>query len=200
MKKDIENDIKFYKTVESLKNVTRFKHFVPLHESVSAHSHAATLLALDLITKYELNVNLDKVIKMLLVHDLPEAGMEYDFPADKLNANEHLKKEKLNLETKKIEYLSENFNKPYLKNLINEFNEKQTIEALFANFVDKLEASIHIISNNCNGFNCKQDYEFIINYIAKYSKPFPEVKSLVTAIQQEVMQIYFNKTGEKFNN
>ena len=71
---NIKNLIKFFLHIENLKTVKRkgwiIKSKVKEVESVAEHSYAATSIAM--IISDLVGLNTEKVMKMMLIHDLPE--------------------------------------------------------------------------------------------------------------------------------
>ncbi len=183
-------DLEFYKMLEGIKKVTRYQPFKELQENVAGHCYMTIVLAFDIMNKYNLKLNKEHVLEMLLYHDLPEIGMTFDFPADVVARTENMQAKKAELEQAKVENISETYSRKQIKKLFIEFETKKTREALFANLMDKLEAAIHIATNKCSGFKCNEDYEFIINYFAVYAKHFPELNKLISAVRNNLQQLY----------
>lgn len=187
-----KNHLEYYKFLQGLKTVNRYKPFKGLQEKVAGHVYMTIMLANDIMDNYNLNLNKDLVLKLLMYHDLAEIGMSYDFPADVTSRSEDSKKQKKALEIAKIDNMSKQFKRPQIKTLFDNFDNLQTREALFANLVDKLEASIHILTNKCAGFKCNDDYEFILHYAERYISHFPELKPLLNTMVKELNKFYTN--------
>lgn len=121
-----------------------------------------------------------------MFHDLAEAGMKFDIEAPNSAGNANIKQLKHIEEVNKISAISEKFKKPYIIKFFNEFEEKQTREALFANLVDKIEAQNHMIQNKCKDLQVLEDYNFIINFADKYVLHFPELNGVVEQLKQKL--------------
>lgn len=105
---------------------------VPNPESVTDHSFRTSVMALLLAKKFNLNV--DKCVKMALVHDLAENLTGDITPHDNI-----LKEEKYKLEKRAIEELFKNINDNEIVKLWYEYEEGETLEAKFVSNLDKIE-------------------------------------------------------------
>ncbi|CAL7960847.1 putative hydrolases of HD superfamily [Gammaproteobacteria bacterium] len=129
-------------------------------ESVAEHSWQMSLLAILLYQYLEHDVDLEKVLKMIIVHDIVEAETG-DIPF----FEQGLRKEnKFNSERKAIEkikmMLSNNIgNEIYL--LWYEFEANQTTEAKFVKALDQLEVQIQ---HNLAMFDTWQEIEYKLVY------------------------------------
>ena len=103
-------------------------------ESVADHSYS--MLVIGMILSDLENYNTEKILKMIILHDLAESVIGDFTPEQKL------KKEKMDLENKTIhEILSnlpENLQVQYVK-LWKEFQKNESPESKFVHQVDKLE-------------------------------------------------------------
>ena len=191
-------DLQYYLKLEGLKHVTRYEPFKELHENVAGHIYMTTMLANDIMEKHDLKVDKAKVINLLLIHDLAELGMDFDYPGTVLAENPQLQVLKEQQEKHKIENISKTFSRPHLKVLFDEFESCTTPESKFANFIDKLESSIYILSNKCVGFYDSKNFEFVLNYITEYRKLAPELYDFTEILKTEIQKCYdeFKKTRQ----
>ena len=185
-----EKDIEFYKTIEGLKKVTRYKPIPQLHENVACHAYMTIFLAYDIMQTYDMNLDKGKVIDLLLIHDLPELGMEFDIPATEIAESEKVKFDKKQLESAKVKDLSERFDRGYIKVLFEEFEHKNSNEAKFANFIDKFESAVNVVTNRCAGFKTNDDFEFIIKRAEAHLNDFPQLKPLVFSVQEQIKKLH----------
>ena len=145
----IPSFIEFHKKAEKLKIATRHSWLTDAsrQESVAEHSWMLTLLALLLSDQIDTRVDLLKVLKMLIVHDLAEA-VTGDIPAHEVSARQDHKQE---AERSAFKSLVENLSEEKSREIIGlweEFEERKTPEAQFANSLDKVEAVMqHNISD-----------------------------------------------------
>jgi putative hydrolases of HD superfamily len=177
---EYEDIIDFVRELERLKDTTRTawtKESRP--ESVAEHSWRLALFALSLEDYFE-DTDLNKVMRMCLVHDMGEA-YEGDISA-KIEEN---KQNKFNREEAALFRLTtalpENIRQRFLA-LWREYNNGETKEAKLAKALDKMETIIqHNQGNNPGGF----DYEFNLEYGKEYAFFNPVVRTLREIIDKE---------------
>ena len=157
-----ENVVRFYVLTNKLKNVIRtgwkkWKVKKERLESVAEHIFGTQMLAIAINSEYDYDINLTKVIYMLAIHELEEIYI------GDLTMFQVSKEEKRRLGKQAVkDVLSGLINKDELESLINEFEEKQTKEAKFAYFCDKLECDLQsklYDEENCVDLNNQQDNE-----------------------------------------
>ena len=136
----MNNIYKYFSEINKLNNIVRtgwIRRNVGLkrRESVSEHIFTMALLSLATIDKYKLNLDVEKVLKMVLIHELGEIDV-----GDIALPNEEQLKEKyigeLNCVTRICDVLKES----WMLDLWKEFEEKKTPEADFVYKMDKLQA------------------------------------------------------------
>lgn len=145
MEHNLKSSIEFYIMATKIKNKLRSgwndEHWnisCERRESVAEHVYGTCILAISLYPYYDTKINLDKVLKMLIIHELSENLIQDFTPAENIS-----KEEKLKLEHEAIlKVIGEFVNKNELIDLILEFDECKTPEARFAFQCDKLEADI----------------------------------------------------------
>ncbi|MDD8017040.1 MAG: HD domain-containing protein [Bacteroidota bacterium] len=113
-------------------------------ESVAEHTWRMTLMAILLQPKLDKRLNFEKLLKMIVIHDIVEieAG---DTPVPRMVGNEVLKKLKQTKELKAIENIRTHFGNETgeeIFSLWNEFEARETYEAKVAFALDKLEVQI----------------------------------------------------------
>lgn len=107
-------------------------------ESIAEHVYGTCVLAICIDSEFECHIDLNKVIKMLVIHELGEVVIGDITPFDNVS-----KEEKLKIEHEAIiKVIGDLAKKDELISLISEFDEKKTREAIFAYHCDKLEADI----------------------------------------------------------
>ncbi len=104
-------------------------------ENSAEHSWQVALLALVFADFSNEKVDILKVLKMLLIHDLPEAICG-DVPLYAENRHEAAEKEK-DAANKVFSMLSDSMNEEF-QNLWNEFNARETPEAKFGACIDRI--------------------------------------------------------------
>lgn len=159
-KNKLKNDVlKLYFQYNHMKNIYRqgwLTHLVGMEhekktESIADHSYSVAMLALIIIEKYKLDLNMEKCLKLALTHELGEI-YEGDHVAYSIDNNEKHK-----LELQAIDKLLNPISfENDIKELWLEYDEIKTKEAKFIKQVDKLEC---IIQGCCYNLNSKYIYE-----------------------------------------
>lgn len=140
--KKAENVIKYYVLCNKLKNLVRTgwidwgvkKERV---ESVAEHIYSTQMLAIAMKSEYNYDIDLEKVILMLAIHEIEEITIG-DMTQFQIS---HEEKEKLGHEAV-AKTLSLLLDKEELKSIIYEFDERKTKESKFAFYCDKLDADL----------------------------------------------------------
>lgn len=125
-------------------------------ESVAEHIYGTCILAISIDSEFELNVDIYKVITMLVLHEIEEIKIGDLTPFDKIT-----KEEKRKIGKKAVEEILSNLDKKvqYIE-LIEEFENMQTKESIFAKMCDKLETDIQCklyCEENCIDINKKEN-------------------------------------------
>lgn len=137
-----EHVIRYYVLCNKLKSVIRtgWKDWhvnAERIESVAEHIYGVQMLAIAIQSEYQYNIDLNKVIMMLAVHELEEILI------GDLTQFQISKAEKIIIGHKAVEdVLGDLLYKDEIKNLILEFDERKSSEALFAHYCDKLECDL----------------------------------------------------------
>ena len=137
-----ENVINFYCLCNKLKNVIRTGWTVwnvdrDRLESVAEHVYGVQMLALAMYSEYKYDLDIMKVLYMLSVHEIEEIVIG---DLTQFQISNEKKKEIGHEAVSKV--LNGLVLKGSIKNLIEEFDEKKTKEAMFAFYCDKLECDI----------------------------------------------------------
>jgi len=144
MKDNIKNVIHFYTLCNKLKDTIRKG---PLTwnanreriESVAEHVYGVQMLAISIYYQFKYDLDLNKVIYMLAIHELEEIEL------GDLAFYETTKEDKLEKGKKATDYILKNLlGKEEIDKLLDEYNERKTKEAIFAYHCDKLECDIQM--------------------------------------------------------
>ena len=137
-----KNVIEFYVLCNKLKDVVRtgweiwgVNRF--RIESVAEHIYGAQMLAIAMWSEFKYDIDIAKVLTMLAVHEVEEIVIG-DLTQWQITKDEKLIKGKEAV--RKV--FSKLGNAKKFEDLIDEFNAKQTKEAKFAYFCDKLECDL----------------------------------------------------------
>lgn len=161
----IENILKFYLLVSQLKDKIRSGWKVwnierDRVESVAEHIYGTCMLAIAIDSEFELDIDIYKVVMILVIHEIEEIKIGDLTPFDKVT-----KEEKRNLGKKAVEeILASLTDKAKYIDLIEEFEKMETKEAKFAKMCDKLEANIQCkiyCEENCLDIN-KKENEYLL--------------------------------------
>ncbi|PFG07606.1 HD domain-containing protein [Bacillus sp. es.034] len=145
MKTNLVNILELIKLGEKLKTEMRHSWLSNgRQESVAEHTWRVSLMAMLIEPYLTEKVDLEKLLKMIIIHDLVEAEAG-DIPAFDTMHDQAAKEQKAFNERKVIEKIRDmlgNALGDVLYDLWHEFEEKETYEAKVANALDKLEAQI----------------------------------------------------------
>lgn len=131
---------KYFKEINKLNTIVRtgwLNRNVPLErlESVSEHIFTMALVSLATIDKYKLKLDVEKVLKMILIHELGEIDV-----GDIALPTGNQIKEKYDGELKGVKRICSVLNEQWMLDLWLEFEEKKSEEASFVYKMDKLQA------------------------------------------------------------
>ncbi len=135
----MDNLLRFYILNNKLKKMLRqgwqdVKISADRLESVSEHIYGCLVLAICINDEFDMKMNMEYILKMLIFHELEEIVIGDVSAIDK----EYYDKKKFGDEAVKrvVKGLVKG---EEIENLIKEFNERKTKEAKFAYYIDKLE-------------------------------------------------------------
>lgn len=172
---------------ERLKDTTRHCYTKNgRHESVAEHSWMMTLMAFFMKDEFP-EVDMDKVIKMCIIHDLGEA-FTGDIPAfDKTAKNEQAEEELL---YSWVNTLPENYAAEMIA-LYNEMAKRETIEAKIYKAIDSLEA---LIQHNISDLSTWIPKEYELN--KTYADDRVAFSAYLKELRDEVRKDTLKKLGE----
>jgi putative hydrolase of HD superfamily len=140
-----DNILDFYLLATKLKTVVRSgwneNHWnikAERLESIAEHVYGTCILAIAINSEFPHNIDINKVIKMLVLHEIGEAIIGDITPTDGITPEE---KERMEHEAM-AEVLSSLEEKDELLKLLLEFDAHETNESIFAARIDKMEADI----------------------------------------------------------
>jgi putative hydrolase of HD superfamily len=162
---DLSRQIEFIKEVDKLKYILRKTKLFNSNrnENDAEHSWHLSVMAIVLAGHANFKVDLLKVIKMLLIHDIVEidAGDTFIYDTQKNHENTAQEREA----ARRIFGILPEHQAEELIAIWEEFEEQQTNEAKFARAMDRLEPLLQNTSNNGGTWN-----EFGVNYDKVYNK------------------------------
>ncbi|MHC2990301.1 HAD family hydrolase [Pontibacter sp. HJ8] len=150
-------------------------------ESVAEHTWRMSLMAILLEPYLEHPVDMTRLLKMIILHDLVEAEAG-DIPAFNL-VDENIKLRKQQREQQAIENLRQQLSASTgqeLYELWHEFEEKETYEAKVANALDKLEVRIqHNHADISTWIEIEQEFVFLMGNHTNFDKGLEEFRILI---------------------
>ena len=137
-----KNVLTFYALCNKLKDIVRtgWKDWGVNRfrvESIAEHIYGVQMLAIAMWSEYKYNINIEKVLTMIAVHEVEEIVI------GDITCFQMSKDEKNKLGHKAVADIFKNLsNAEKIENLIYELDEQKTPEAKFAYYCDKLECDI----------------------------------------------------------
>lgn len=187
--------LRLMEIAENLKNNTRHSWTsTGRHESVAEHSFRLCFMALFLKDEFP-DADMDKVIRMCIVHDIGEA-FTGDIPAFEKTGEDEKKEEDV------VNCFTESLPEPYrteFEELFEEMNALESIEAKIYKALDKMEAVIQHNEADISTW-LPLEYELQINYGEREVAFSPYMRELKTAANEEtrrkIEEEGRNKKGE----
>jgi len=162
---DLSRQIEFIKEVDKLKYILRKTKLINSNrnENDAEHSWHLSLMAVVLADHANFEIDLLKVIKMLLIHDIVEidAGDTFIYDTQKNHENTEQEREA----ARRIFGILPDHQAEELMAIWEEFEGQQTNEAKFARAMDRLEPLLQNTSNNGGTWS-----EFGVTYDKVYNK------------------------------
>lgn len=156
------------------------------HESVAEHSWLMTLMAFFMRDEFP-EADMDKVIRMCIIHDLGEA-FTGDIPTfDKTEANE---KTEETLLYEWLETLPENY-KAEMTALYEEMAKRETIESKIYKAIDSLEA---LVQHNISDLSTWIPREYELN--KTYADDKVAFSEYLKELREEIRKDTLKKIGE----
>lgn len=140
----ILKQLNFIAEIDKLKSVLRRTKLIDQtkHENAAEHSWHITIMAIVLSQYATHDIDILKVLKMLLVHDLVEINAGDTYCYDKVSIKKQKSIEEKSAE--KIFKILPNDQAVLFRNLWNEFENRKTAESKFANSIDRLQPFLNI--------------------------------------------------------
>ena len=174
-------------TAERLKDTTRHCYTTKgRHESVAEHSWMAALMAFFLRDEFP-DADMDKVMRMCIIHDLGEC-FTGDIPTfDKTAAHEEREE---NLLTAWVNTLPQPY-RDEMTALYAEMDARQTVEAKIYKAIDNLEA---VIQHNLSDISTWIPHEYQLNQT--YGTDKAAFSPYLTALREELKKDTLQKIEE----
>ena len=186
----LNEKINFTVLIDKMKKIDRRTKIIGVdrRETDAEHSFSIALMAY-VFRDYAKDVNLEKTMLMLLVHDLVEIYAGDTFAYD-VEGNKTKKDREEQASIKVFSELGEDGE--YLRALWHEFDAIETPEAKFANAMDRAQPIINNIYNDGGTWN-----EFHVKWsqLMKRMRPIKEFNSEIFEYLVENAKPYFSRNG-----
>lgn len=151
--------------MKDLKRTGWLKRKVPNSESVADHSFGVALITYLMCPE---NLDLEKCLKMALIHDLAETITGDFTPCDKVDP-----KTKSENEVNALKRIANQLNKPEIVDLFIEYEKMESEESKFVNQMDKLEC---VLQSNFYQKNREFSYDKNLGYDSLFDEFFDTAK------------------------
>lgn len=135
-------------------------------ESVAEHIYGTLILAIAIDSEYDIDLNMEKILKMLTLHELEEILMPDYTVRSNITTDQKLDKGRESV--KKV--INGLLKEQEIEDLLNEFNEKKTKEAVFCYHIDKLECDFQAKLYDLEGVFDKEEAKKDLEYYGERSK------------------------------
>lgn len=198
MKKNkMENAVRFYILATQLKYKIRSgwdNHHWNIKgrkESVAEHIYGTCILAISIYSEFNPDVDLSKVLKMLVLHEIGEVVIGDITPYDNITLEEKFK-----IEHDAIAKIVDGMAmQDEIISLLNEFDGHETKESVFAFYCDKLEANLQskvYQDKGCHHSLNDQNNNKIMNS--------EKIKNIIASGAQTPFDVWYKSDKEIFKN
>ena len=196
--KKLENQLNFIIEIDKVKSIIRKSKLFDgsRFENDAEHSWTICIMALLLKEYSNITLNIEKVISMLLIHDIVEIDTGdtflYSDKRDTIHTDEKTAAER-------IFGLLEKEQKEYFLNMWNEFEERKTNEAKFAAIFDRLEPLLQ--NYILEGYTWKK-YNITYEMVIEKNKHIQEASDVIWAfvlklLEKAVEKGYIKKENQR---
>ncbi|EKE22230.1 MAG: hypothetical protein ACD_7C00018G0003 [uncultured bacterium] len=189
---NLEKIFDFLEVAEKLKSTLRYnKTTSGRQESTAEHSWRLALMIFMLADELKLEIDINRAVKIALVHDLAEA-LTGDIDAILIAEGKISKEEKEIQEARAVEKIQQTLPALVGKEITalqNEYNENKTREAKFVKALDKIETLTQLAES---GYKIYDKPEFIANYADKAVGEFPELLETLKIVKRK-LKVEFEK-------
>lgn len=181
----LKKEIDFIVEIDKMKSIFRRTSLIngSRKENDAEHSWHLSLMTMLLSEYADKDIDVSKVIKMVLVHDLVEIYAGDTFCYDKVGNSDKSERE-LKSADKLFSMLPEEKGK-MLRELWEEFEEMKTNEAIFANSMDRLEP--FLVNYNTGGGTWKE-HNISKEQVYKRSEPIKNSSEQLWKFTQDLIE------------
>jgi len=204
---DIEQELNLATKLKAIKKLERFRgqygwRDYPQpnwYESVADHSWRLAILVLLLAPKLSKPLNVERALRIALVHDIPEMLTGDHAPISDQGTGEDTHAFNQGLETQKHEeektaaasifaQLPSEQGKIFYE-LCIEYMENSSFEARVVRALDKVEATLQVLEQS-EGHLYPDQFAFCTKYCRKYANVDPTIHALTEALIQRIQAAY----------
>lgn len=190
MNKKLNQDLEFLIEIDKMKNVYRAIKICSQDrlENDAEHSFHVALMAMTLSSYAQEDIDLLKVLKMLLIHDLVEIDAGDTFAYDQKGYETKFEREQKAAD-RIYGLLNEDKEKEF-RNLYDEFENMETQEAQFANFIDRFQP---ILLNYLNGGGTWKEHHIKKEQVEARIAPFQKTSPALYDFTCSIIDEYFDR-------
>ena len=206
MKNKYESAMRFYLLATLLKYAirsgwddTHWNVNKDLRERTGAHIYGTCILAIALASEFELNIDLNKVLKMLILHEIGEVLIGDITPADGISPEEKMRIEHEAI----IKIVGDLTSKDEIISLLFEFDDRKTPEAKFAYHCDKFDAvaqskvyedmgAIPKMLNKDGSISKRQENNIVFT--------IPKILDMIDEGSSSIFDIWYKSDKDKFSD
>lgn len=185
MKDRVDKILAFLQEIEQYKIIEREMFCSNLNRAESDAEHSWHIAMFLILFENDLpqDIDMKKMLKLALMHDLVEIYAGDTFAYDK--QNQATKKEREYTAAKKLfSQLPEDLSKEFM-NLFDEYEEIQTKEAKFVKSFDKIQP---ILQNLCSSGKSWQKHKITFSDIDDYKRKYVEHNDLTLKIYEKLLK------------
>ncbi len=184
MENRVDKILAFLQEIEKYKTVEREMFCSNLNRAESDAEHSWHIAMFLILFESDLpkDIDMKKMLKLALMHDLVEIYAGDTFAYDK--QNQATKKERESKAAKKLfSQLPKDLNKEFM-NLFNEYEEIKTKEAEIVKSFDKIQP---ILQNLCSSGKSWQKHKITFSDIDQYKRKYVEHNDLILGIYEKLL-------------
>ena len=196
MENEINNAVRFYLLATRLKYKIRSgwdeKHWNVTGkrvESIAEHVYGTCILAISLNQEFKFNLDMEKVLKMLTIHEIGEVLIGDITPYDNITPEQ---KEQIEHQAM-LSVLGDLGGKEELFSLLEEFDRHDTEESKFAFLCDKLEADIQ-----AKVYQDRGEQRSLDDQDGNIVMGFPKIKQVIADGAKTVFDVWYETDKSKY--
>jgi putative hydrolases of HD superfamily len=183
---NLEKTFEFFHKIENLKSTLRYNITTSgRQESSAEHSWRLALFTQIIAEELKLDVDIEKSVKIGLIHDLAEA-LTGDIDSVLIEEGKISEDEKEQQEIEAMIELRETLPEAIgreISDLWHEYNDGKTKEAKYVKALDKIETLTQLAES---GYKTYDKPEFIAKYADKSVRKFPQLNGVLRIVKRKL--------------